>query len=77
MPAAKKELLAEADKKIETIRKQYARGLITDNERYTATINVWEETTKEVAEAAETTEETVEAPEAEVAEDKAEDSEEA
>ena len=53
VPAAKKELLAEADKKIETIRKQYARGLITDGERYTATINVWENTTKEVSKAME------------------------
>ena len=53
VPAAKKELLAEADKKIETIRKQYARGLITDNERYIATINVWEQTTKDVSKAME------------------------
>ena len=53
VPAAKKDLLAEADQKIETIRKQYARGLITDDERYTATINVWEATTKEVSKAME------------------------
>ncbi|MBR3002818.1 MAG: DNA-directed RNA polymerase subunit beta' [Clostridia bacterium] len=53
VPAAKKELLAEADQKIETIRKQYARGLITDNERYNATISVWEQTTKEVSKAME------------------------
>ena len=53
VPEAKKELLKEADEKIETIRKQYARGLITDNERYTATINVWENTTKEVSKAME------------------------
>ena len=53
VPAAKKELLAEADKKIETIRKQYARGLITNEERYEATVNVWEDTTKEVTKAME------------------------
>lgn len=53
VPSAKKELLAEADKKIEIIRKQYARGLITDNERYNATINVWEDTTKQVSKAME------------------------
>ena len=53
VPAAKKELLAEADKKIETIRKQYARGLITNEERYEATVNVWEDTTKEVKKAME------------------------
>ena len=53
VPAAKKELLAEAEKKIETIRKQYARGLITNEERYEATVNVWEDTTKEVTKAME------------------------
>ena len=53
VPSAKKELLAEADKKIDVIRKQYARGLITENERYNATINVWEDTTKEVSKAME------------------------
>ena len=53
VPEAKKDLLSEADKKIETIRKQYARGLITDNERYIATINVWEDTTKDVSHAME------------------------
>ena len=53
VPAAKKQLLAEADEKINTIRKQYARGLITDNERYIATINVWEQTTKDVSKAME------------------------
>ena len=53
VPAAKKELLAEADNKIETIRKQYARGLITNEERYEATVNVWEDTTKEVTKAME------------------------
>ena len=53
VPAAKRELLAEADKKIETIRKQYARGLITNEERYEATVNVWEDTTKEVTKAME------------------------
>ena len=49
VPPAKKKLLEEADNKVETIRKQYARGLITDDERYNAVINVWENTTKEVS----------------------------
>ena len=53
VPDAKKELLTEADKKVETIRKQYARGLITDEERYNAVINVWESTTKDVSNAME------------------------
>ena len=40
VPPAKKELLKEADSKVENIRKQYARGLITDEERYNAVISV-------------------------------------
>ncbi len=53
VPPAKKELLAEADEKVSNIRKQYARGLITNEERYNAVINVWEETTKKVSNAME------------------------
>ena len=53
VPEAKKGLLAEADKKVENIRKQYARGLITDEERYNAVIDVWENTTKQVSNAME------------------------
>ena len=53
VPEAKKELLAEADSKVENIRKQYVRGLITDDERYKAVINIWEETTDKVSNAME------------------------
>ncbi len=53
VPEAKKGMLKEADEKIEKIRKQYARGLITNNERYNAVISVWEETTKKVSHAME------------------------
>ena len=49
VPEAKKDLLKEADERVENIRKQYARGLITDEERYNAVINVWEDTTKKVS----------------------------
>ncbi len=49
VPAIKEKLLEEADQKVENIRKQYARGLITENERYNAVINVWEDTTKQVS----------------------------
>ena len=49
VPEAKKELLQEADEKVENIRKQYARGLITNDERYNAVINVWEDTTQKVS----------------------------
>ena len=50
VPEAKKEILAEADKQVDTIRKQYRRGLITNEERYNATIKVWETATKQVGE---------------------------
>ncbi len=53
VPAAKKDILAEADAKVENIRKQYARGLITNDERYNAVISVWEKTTKDVSKAME------------------------
>ena len=53
VPDAKKGLLAEADKQIETIRKQYARGLITNDERYNSVIKVWEDATKKISQAME------------------------
>ena len=51
VPAAKKDILAEADKKVEEILKQYRRGLITNDERYNEVIKVWEKATDDVAEA--------------------------
>ena len=53
VPEVKKDLLAEADEKVENIRKQYARGLITNDERYNAVIDVWEDTTNKVSNAME------------------------
>ena len=53
VPEAKKGLLKEADSKIENIRKQYARGLITNDERYSEVIKVWESTTNQVSDAME------------------------
>ena len=53
VPEAKKELLAEADAQVEQVRKQYARGLITDDERYNSVIKIWEDTTKKVSDAME------------------------
>lgn len=53
VPEAKKTILADADKQIETVRKQYRRGLITDDERYKAVINIWEKATNDVSKAME------------------------
>ena len=52
-PKEKASILAEADKKVENIAKQYKRGLITNEERYSETIKVWDAATKEVTKAME------------------------
>ncbi len=51
IPPQKKQLMDEADQKIEKITKQYRRGLISDDERYQMVIKTWNETTDEVADA--------------------------
>ena len=48
IPANRRALLAEADGKITDIARQYRRGLITDDERYTQAVDVWTETTEAV-----------------------------
>ena len=53
VPEAKKELLKEADEKIAVIRKQYKRGLMTDDERYNSVIKVWDKATNDVSKAME------------------------
>ena len=51
IPAAKKELLDDAESKVLTIEKQYKRGLLTDKERKDSTVKVWEDTTNKVTDA--------------------------
>ena len=51
VPEAKKTILEDANKQIDTIRKQYKRGLITDEERYNAVIKVWSKATDDVKDA--------------------------
>ena len=51
VPAAKADILAKSGEQVEQIRKQFKRGLITDEERYNAVINVWDKATNEVTEA--------------------------
>ncbi|MCB0325519.1 MAG: DNA-directed RNA polymerase subunit beta', partial [Bdellovibrionales bacterium] len=41
IPAAKAELLAEAEKRISTVENQYQEGLITAGERYNKAIDIW------------------------------------
>ena len=51
VPEAKKEKIAETEKKVLEIEKQYRRGLITNDERYRMVVAEWERTTGEVAKA--------------------------
>ena len=51
VPEAKKEILAESEKQVEEIAKQYKRGLITNDERYDSVIKVWEKATDDVTNA--------------------------
>ena len=48
IPEAKKGMIAEAEHKVENIEKKFARGLLKEDERYNAVVNVWKETTDEV-----------------------------
>ena len=48
VPAAKKQILADADEQVNNVLKQYKRGLITDEERYNSVIKIWEKATDDV-----------------------------
>ncbi len=50
VPEEKYTLVAEADKKIENINRHFARGELSEDERYSSVINVWEQTTTDVVE---------------------------
>jgi DNA-directed RNA polymerase subunit beta' len=41
VPAAKKDILADAEKTVETITRKFHRGLLTEEERYKAVVNTW------------------------------------
>ncbi|MDR1733308.1 MAG: DNA-directed RNA polymerase subunit beta' [Oscillospiraceae bacterium] len=49
IPPQKKDILAAAEEKIETINKYYKRGLISNDERSSRSITAWEQCTEEVA----------------------------
>ena len=51
VPPQKKELVHEAELKVEKIAKDYRRGLLSDDERYRSVISVWDKTTKDVTDA--------------------------
>ena len=51
VPERKYELVAEAEKEVVKIDRQYKRGFITNEERYRLTVRQWENTIKEVTNA--------------------------
>ncbi len=51
IPPAKKELLAEATKKVEEITERFEWGELSDEERYKQVIDVWDKTTDAVTDA--------------------------
>ena len=48
VPAAKKEILAEAEKTVEKISRNHRRGLTTEEERYKAVIETWKQADDEI-----------------------------
>ena len=49
IPDEKPDILAGADKKIEKVMKNFNRGLISDGERYTKTVEIWQDATEQVS----------------------------
>jgi DNA-directed RNA polymerase subunit beta' len=50
VPDEKAKLLAEADSRVSDIDREFRKGFITDDERYTQTVDVWRATTDDVTE---------------------------
>ena len=51
VPAAKKDILENAQQVVDKIGKLYGRGLMTDEERYQAVVKVWDEADKKLTKA--------------------------
>ncbi len=49
VPDTKKAIIAEEDKKVESIENEYRNGFITDEERYNRVINLWTEANEKIA----------------------------
>ena len=48
VPASKKDILKAAEDEVHLIEKKFKRGLMSENERYSRVINIWENATKDV-----------------------------
>ena len=51
VPEVRAQLLSDADSRVAEVDKQYRRGLITDDERYDQTVEIWNDTTEKVTKA--------------------------
>ncbi|MDG2155936.1 MAG: DNA-directed RNA polymerase subunit beta', partial [Gammaproteobacteria bacterium] len=51
IPDKKPEIIAEAEKEVKDIQKQYSDGLVTDGERYNKVVDIWSRTNDLVAKA--------------------------
>ena len=51
VPESKKQILSDAQDKVDGITKKYRRGLLTDEERYLSVVGVWEAADKELTKA--------------------------
>ncbi|HPS57157.1 MAG TPA: DNA-directed RNA polymerase subunit beta' [Spirochaetota bacterium] len=49
VPKIKKDIIADEDKKVESIENEYRNGFITDEERYNRVINLWTEANEKIA----------------------------
>ena len=49
VPVSKPQLLDAADEEVDRISGQFQRGLITDEERYEQTVDVWQKTTRDLS----------------------------
>ena len=48
IPPAKKTIIAETEEKVHTIEKQFRRGRLSENERYTNVTSLWEQATQDI-----------------------------
>ena len=48
VPASKKQILADAEAQVDQIERQFKRGRMSENERYTNVIKIWEQATNDV-----------------------------
>ncbi len=51
VPQKKQDILAESDRNVQDVQKQFRRGLITEEERYQQVVKVWQDATKFTTEA--------------------------